>query len=83
MDRNRRWTLVGFAFTLLTTLLAGLDRLEAGKTRQAILFFAGAAIGIAVYARRRRRELRSTALELPEPSPAPGDATASERGPDA
>lgn len=83
MERKRRWALVGFAVSLITTLLAGAERLEAGKTRQAILFFAGAAIGIAVYARRRRRESRAAAAALSEPSSAPGDETASARGSDA
>lgn len=75
MDRRRRLTLAGFALTLLTTLLAGFERLGNGKTAQGLLFFAGAAIGIFVYLRRRRREARA---ETTVAAAAPGD----ERGGD-
>ena len=81
MDRSRRWTRIGFAVTLLTTLLAGFERLDAGKPRQAALFFLGAAVGRIVYARRRRLESRAAlaASATPGPSaPVPGDRSAAE-----
>jgi len=57
--------LVSFALTLLTTLLAGVERLQAGRTAQGILFFTGAAVGLFVYLRRRRREARAGASAGP------------------
>ncbi|MCB1008271.1 MAG: hypothetical protein KDB94_05175 [Acidobacteria bacterium] len=82
MDRKRRLARIGFALTLLTTLLAGFERLEAGKRAQGFLFLAGAAIGAFVYLRRRRREARADTAEAAQVARA-ADTAADERGDEA
>jgi len=83
MDRSLRWTRISFAMTLLATLLAGFERLDAGRPRQAALFFLGAAVGAIVYARRRRRESRAAPAAPGSSAPVPGDRSAAEPPSDA